>query len=121
MGSHYRGGGGLVCMVYPTIPYYLLHLSMAILVSSCAIQKRHTLSGLLNSRLMIYLGGISYGLYMLHMLCKNVITKLLVLCGIQGFELLVFPLTAILAIIAATLSFRFFESPFLRIKLTFQR
>jgi hypothetical protein len=42
---------------------------------------------------MAYIGSISYGMYMLHMLCKNAVVKLLGAVGIGSKGLEVFVLT----------------------------
>jgi peptidoglycan/LPS O-acetylase OafA/YrhL len=59
-----------------------------------------------------YLGTVSYGIYLLHMLALNLVRR-----GVpgQGFAVY-FPLTLALSVLLAGLSFRYFESRFLRLK-----
>ena len=61
-------------------------------------------------------GATSYGVYPLHMLVKNVVLKALAPLNLQGNTYLVFLLTLAVTIAIAGLSFRYFESYFLRRK-----
>ena len=62
-----------------------------------------------------YLGDISYGLYMYHPLA--IATSLLILSSTGNFSnLLLYPLVFALTIAVASLSYRYFESYFLKIK-----
>ena len=64
------------------VPPFVTHLLFAALVISCSLSDEHVLHRALSLRPMVYLGSISYGMYMLHMLCKNVVVKL---TGFAGF------------------------------------
>jgi peptidoglycan/LPS O-acetylase OafA/YrhL len=65
---------------------------------------------LLESRVMVYLGRISYGIYLWHILVMNAVWFL------TDSPLIVAPITLAGAIGIAALSFRFVELPFLRQK-----
>jgi peptidoglycan/LPS O-acetylase OafA/YrhL len=69
-------------------------------------------------RPLIYLGKISYGLYVFHALMQYV-SRILVsrYTHIPGFSLLA---ALLLTIAAATLSYEYFEKPFLRLKSRFE-
>jgi len=105
----------------PEAPPWVLSLLCAALVGACVMREQHTLVGLLTWRPLAYLGTISYGLYMLHMLCKNVVLLVLGRLGQPQNGLLVVALTLPLAVLAATLSFRYYEAYFLRRKNAFVR
>jgi peptidoglycan/LPS O-acetylase OafA/YrhL len=94
---------------------------LALFVAACCIREDHVLAGVLSRPFMVYLGTISYGLYLLHMLCRNVVAKVASLGGVtlDGFSM--FVLTFALAIVAAHLSFKHFESRFLRMKVRYER
>lgn len=91
---------------------------MTLLVGSTVIREDHWLRPLLAQRAVAKIGQVSYGMYLMHMLAYNVVKKALRVLGAEGIEhwALVFVLTAALAYAAAFLSFRYYESVFLRMK-----
>jgi len=67
---------------------------------------------------LIYLGKISYGLYVFHVPCRELARWML---GATGFGQLFRPVLEIaLTLLMATLSYRYFERPFLRLKARFE-
>ena len=103
-------------------PYNFLNaLLCAVLVACCVIREDHFLSGLLALRPLAYIGSISYGMYLLHMLSKSLVVKLLGYAQVPAEGAHVFALTLLVTIAAAALSFRYFESFFLRLKLRYSR
>lgn len=105
----------------PDAPRGALDLALTLLVVACCMREDHVLAGLLRLRPVLYLGTISYGLYLLHMLCKNGITGAARLVGIELGAGSLFVATLLLSIVVAGSSFRHFESRFLRIKGRFDR
>jgi peptidoglycan/LPS O-acetylase OafA/YrhL len=71
--------------------------------------------GWLRSSLIVYLGQISYGLYILH-------TPAIRACANAFKEptWLISPIALVMTIIIAAFSYRYFETPFLRLKARFQ-
>jgi peptidoglycan/LPS O-acetylase OafA/YrhL len=64
-----------------------------------------------------YLGKISYGLYVFHMLALYLVSKLIGgYAGNLGKFMIYWCLGLALTLVMAALSYRFFESPFLRLK-----
>lgn len=102
-------------------PRFAIHASMVGLVLSCVARPDHLLASPLAWRPLAYVGKISYGLYLLHMLAKHVALKLLVVLGLQQNWVLVFIGTLAIGLVAAFLSFRYFESLFLARKTRFER
>ena len=93
---------------------WLIWASMVALVGAAVAREDNALS-FLRWRAIAYMGTISYGMYLLHMLCHNVVKR-----ALPGLELLWLPATIALTVLVAGLSFRYYESYFLRLKKRFQ-
>ena len=87
-------------------PVLLLGGLFAVLVGACVVREDHVLQPLLSWRPLAYLGTISYGMYMLHMLCKNAVLKVLGLWGPTGDGGLVFAFTLLAAVLVLALNLR---------------
>lgn len=94
----------------------MVHLALALLVGSCVYREDHALAPLFCWAPMAYVGTISYGMYLLHMLSKNMVTRLLSKVGLADVQPLVFGCTVLVSVAVASLSYRYFESYFLRRK-----
>lgn len=66
-----------------------------------------------------FVGSASNGIYLLHMLVKGSVVKLLAATGVPANDYLVFVLTTAGSIAVAAISFRYFESYFLRRKASY--
>jgi len=87
-------------------------LTMALLVASVCLRQDSLLHRALDLQPVAFVGSISYGIYLMHMLAANAIRRLL---GEQmGFD--VFLGTLVVAIALAAISHRWFEVPILRLK-----
>ncbi|MFL5345520.1 MAG: acyltransferase family protein [Hyalangium sp.] len=93
-------------------PYWLTSMLMAALVVSSCIRTDHFLLPVLTLRPIRYVGMISYGVYLMHMIALNLVRRA---APGQGFAVN-FPLTLALSVLMAGLSYRYFESRFLRLK-----
>lgn len=93
-------------------PFWLTSTLMTALVVSSCLRADHRLMPLLTFRPFRYIGMISYGVYLMHMLAFGMVRK--VFPG-QVFGVS-FVLTLALAVLMAGLSYRYFESYFLRLK-----
>jgi peptidoglycan/LPS O-acetylase OafA/YrhL len=105
----------------PGAPWFTIHVALAMLVVACCMREDHALAPLLRLPVLAYLGTISYGLYLLHMLCKNFVGKAFAFAGVELGAFSYFLATLLLSIVVAGLSYRYFESPFLRMKGRFER
>jgi peptidoglycan/LPS O-acetylase OafA/YrhL len=90
--------------------------AMALLVAAMCVREDHALARIVAWRPLAYLGRVSYGMYLLHMLCANVVRVPLH----QTSGPAVFAGTLTLVILAASASHRWFEAPFLALKHRFQ-
>lgn len=107
----------VAAIFWPAAPALLIHVLMALLVGASVLGAHHWLAPLLENPVARYLGKVSYGLYLLHMLALNVTKRALPsLTGAPRFAV-----TLALATVAAGLSYRFFEGPILRFKERFAR
>jgi peptidoglycan/LPS O-acetylase OafA/YrhL len=105
----------------PGAPWFTIHVALAMLVVACCMREDHALAPLLQLPVLAYLGTISYGLYLLHMLCKNFVVKAFAFAGVELGAFTYFMATLLLSIVVAGLSYRHFESRFLRMKGRFER
>jgi peptidoglycan/LPS O-acetylase OafA/YrhL len=67
-----------------------------------------------------YLGRISYGLYVYHMLCIRAVWRAALQFHAELSQITAAVLGMVLTIAVASVSYRYFESPFLRIKVRFE-
>jgi peptidoglycan/LPS O-acetylase OafA/YrhL len=95
----------------PGAPDALVEVAMVALIGAACIRPTHAWQGALRWRPVVHVGMVSYGVYMLHMLCINAVRRLPL-----GDGLLAYAVAVALSVGVATLSFRFFEQPFLRLK-----
>ncbi len=93
-------------------PYWLTSVAMTALVVSSCIRTNHLLMPVLTLRPLRYVGMVSYGVYLLHMIALNLVRRVL---PDQDFVVYLV-LTLGLSVLLAGLSYRYFESWFLRLK-----
>jgi peptidoglycan/LPS O-acetylase OafA/YrhL len=93
-------------------PYWLTSVVMTALVVSSCIRTRHLLMPVLTLPPIRYVGMISYGVYLLHMIALNLVRR-----ALPGQSFAVYlVLTLAVSVLMAGLSYRYFESWFLRLK-----
>lgn len=102
----------LAAAAFEATPSVVVSLAMALLVVACAIRPDHGLRGLLELKPLAYVGTISYGMYLLHMLALNVARRL----APASAAWVQFLLGLGIVIASATLTYRHFEVHFLRLK-----
>ena len=93
-----------------------IQVVMVCVVVSVCVVERTMLHPLLQWRPLAFVGVISYGIYLLHMLCANLVRRVIH----DRYGTAVFAATLITVIVVAYLSFRYFESPLLRLKRRFE-
>ena len=99
-------------VVWHEAPTWLISLVMTALVVATCIREAHPLAPVLGHAWVRYVGTVSYGVYLLHMLALNGVRK-----ALPGQSVaLYFVLTLAVSVVAATLSHRYFESQFLKLK-----
>lgn len=100
-------------VTFPHLNYELYAVLFAIIILNFAANDTIGIS--LENRWMDYLGKISYGLYMYHILAIVITLKLLSMAGLPG-NWSVYPIAFILTVAIAALSYEFFEKYFIRKK-----
>jgi peptidoglycan/LPS O-acetylase OafA/YrhL len=110
----------LVIGIELELPQSFIWATMVLLVGSVAIRESNGLSGILKWRPVVHIGTISYGMYLMHMLSFNAVKIVLPAAGLNT-PWLWFPATVAAATLAATISHRYYESAFLRLKDRFRR
>lgn len=88
--------------------------SLLLVVATCCIREDHGLAPALRNSTVRYIGAISYGLYLLHMLAMNFTKKVSTSHDWQFFGM-----TLLLAIGLASASYWLFERPLLKLKSRF--
>ena len=102
-------------------PLTILYAVFALLVAACSIREDHGLAPLLRLGPLRFVGTVSYGVYLMHMLAVNAIRLALRKAGIPPSPTLDFLGASILATAIAWLSFNYYERWFLSFKTKFER
>ncbi|MGZ5179071.1 MAG: acyltransferase family protein [Ramlibacter sp.] len=105
----------LFCVEF-NAPGLLTRFLIAVLVVSLCVREDTSLHRILTWRPLALVGSISYGIYLMHMLAANGARK--ILGHADGLDVFVLSMAIVTAM--AYLSFRYFESPLLRLKERFR-
>jgi peptidoglycan/LPS O-acetylase OafA/YrhL len=101
----------IAALIFPS--QVLLYVAMTWLVIACVLRpSRQPLGQFLMYPLVKYVGIVSYGIYMLHVLCINLVRHLLHL----GAGPVLFVVGLAVSVAVAGISYHFFESPLLSLK-----
>ena len=99
-------------VVWHDAPNWLISLVMTALVVATCIRPEQPLAPVLGHAWVRYVGTVSYGVYLLHMLALNVVRRAVPGQGVAVYVVL----TLAMSVLVATLSHRYFESQFLKLK-----
>ncbi len=108
----------LILIGSPRAPLEGILVAMTLLVGATTIREDHLLQRPLTLTPIVRTGQISYGMYLLHMLTANVVKRGMAAAGLD-FYLLDFIATTSTVIVVAQLSFTYYESIFLRMKVRY--
>ncbi len=106
----------LIFALSVSTPSLLVHLAMTYLVVTCCIRPDHRLNAVLANRVIRYVGTISYGMYLLHMLAINAASRIAPGWSAGAF----FVLGLLLTVVLASISYWLLERPTLRFKERFE-
>ncbi|MGZ3456900.1 MAG: acyltransferase family protein [Archangium sp.] len=106
----------IVVMVFFAIynydtPLWLSSLLLTAMVIAMCIRPHHVLAPLVDHKWLRYVGSITYGVYLMHMIALNIVRRV-----VPHNVPLYYVLTLALSVGFATLSYRYFEKPFLKLK-----
>ncbi len=102
----------VLVLAVDAVPGVVVAAAMTLLIVTCSIRPDHLLRRPLEQRALRWIGTISYGMYLLHMLALNASRRLWPEAGAFGR----FALGAALAILLASITYRWFERPILSLK-----
>jgi len=94
--------------------------TLPFLVGACVIREDNGLAPFLRLRPLAHIGAVSYGMYMLNTLTLDGLHPLLTRLGVTN-PVAVFVPFLIMTVVVASVSYRYFESPFLKLKSRFNR
>lgn len=97
------------------LPRLAFHLVATAWLGALVLNPQHAVVRGLQWRPLVYIGTVSYGVYLLHKPMLDVARRLLHRLAIDSPEAL-FALGLLLTMVVAGLSYRYFESPLLRLK-----
>lgn len=90
-------------------------VSLALVVATCVVREDNDLAALLGWRPLVWIGTISYGMYLLHMIAVNVVRRAAAVAGVSS-PWVDFLGGTLLAVALASLSYLTFEKYFLGLK-----
>ena len=112
----------LLASLVPRQPFWQMiqWFLVAAVVGSCVIREDNILAPFLRFRPLAYIGLVSYGMYLLNTLVLDVVNPVMNRIGLRH-PLLKFPVFVAATVLVAGISYRFFETPFLRLKDRFSK
>jgi peptidoglycan/LPS O-acetylase OafA/YrhL len=96
-------------------PRLLVQVVMTLLLVSCVVREDQAFNRLFGARWLRRIGVISYGMYLYHVFAIMIVAILVKRASLPQ-SIVPFMLSLALTILAAELSFRYYETPFLRLK-----
>jgi peptidoglycan/LPS O-acetylase OafA/YrhL len=106
-------------LAWPSAPLFAFQLALTLLVGASVIGEQNSLSRLWEARAVSYVGRVSYGLYLLNSTAIGLVRRAFPVHARESG--LVFLLSFPLALGLAALSYRYLETPFLRLRSHFRR
>jgi len=101
-------------------PRLAVHLATVVLLAGIVLRPQMRLTRALEWRPIAYVGAISYGIYLLHMMGVDAARRILTRFGVEAPEAL-FALALLITIGIAGASFKYFETPLLNLRQRFRK
>ena len=93
-----------------------VHVVMTALLGALVVREDHLLARYLRGRLLVRIGAVSYGMYLMHMFVRHVFVEMFDVAEAVSIPLTLFVVVTIATYAVSEVSFRLFESPLLRLK-----
>jgi peptidoglycan/LPS O-acetylase OafA/YrhL len=100
-------------------PRLLFHIATTCVIALVVLRPRSGLVRTLEWRPLVYVGTVSYGVYLLHKLVLHVVNRGFAGAAVESPELL-FAVAMLGTVSVAALSYRYFETPILPLKARFR-
>jgi peptidoglycan/LPS O-acetylase OafA/YrhL len=110
----------LLCLAPVHPPMLLAFTATTALVGACVVREDNGLAALLRLRAAVFIGTLSYGMYLLNSLSIHSAHFVLARIGTE-YPPVIFAFALGLAVAIAYLSYRYYESPFLALKTKYSR
>jgi peptidoglycan/LPS O-acetylase OafA/YrhL len=94
----------------------VISASLALLVATCVVREDNDLAVMLRWRPMVWVGTVSYGMYLLHMIAVNLMRRAGAAAGLEPSPYFDFVAGSMAALALATISYLTYEKFFLRLK-----
>jgi peptidoglycan/LPS O-acetylase OafA/YrhL len=94
----------------------LISVTLALLVATCVVREDNDLTVMLRWRPVVWIGTVSYGMYLMHMIAVNLVRKAGAAAGIAPSPYFDFIAGSVAALALATLSYLTYEKFFLKLK-----
>jgi peptidoglycan/LPS O-acetylase OafA/YrhL len=107
-----------LCLIPAHPPVLAAWLATSALIGACVIREDNGLAAILKLRPIVWIGVLSYGMYLLNSLCVHATLFAFGKIGVLH-PLFIFPCALALTVAVASLSYRTFETPFLDLKKRF--
>jgi len=95
-------------IVYRASSYYWIPVSLVVFVFAL---QRGCISKLLSNKYLVYLGKISFGVYMFHFLVLDVLVRVTHKMGLELYAPTSFAILILITLLLSSLSFHYFEKP----------
>jgi peptidoglycan/LPS O-acetylase OafA/YrhL len=89
---------------------------MTLLLAALVLNPHSRTVELLSVKWILFVGKVSYGIYLLHQLSANAVRMMFAWLSLEPSSLFYFGLTSLISVGAATISYYFFEKYFLELK-----
>lgn len=109
-----------VILIIFKFPNLLIHVTLTVFLLSVIFNRDKITSSILNFQPVIYIGQISYGMYIFHMAAFNAIS-MMVFPSLASNSYQVVSMSFLFTILVASASFYLYEKPFMTLKTKFQK
>lgn len=104
---------------FPFLHHEIYAVIFSVLILNLTVKEKSIIN--LEHPVMDYLGKISYGVYMYHVLCIVIAYKLVLLLNGTHNNWMLYTLSVALTILVSAISYQYFEYPFIKMKARFSK